>query len=127
MTPTEILHYAIGELAYAMAASDGEVQKEERQQLHDIVHEEVKKGNYAFDFSRIMFQIVDKEERPVAAAYSRAMRIIRLNNTHFTPEMKAIFASVLNKVAEAFPPVTPEECSMIANFENEAATFVTGK
>ena len=37
MNSTENLHYAIGELAYAVACADGIVQKEERQKFHDIV------------------------------------------------------------------------------------------
>ena len=37
MTPTQNLHSAMGELAYAVARADGAIQKEERQKFHDIV------------------------------------------------------------------------------------------
>jgi tellurite resistance protein len=41
MTPVENLHYAIGELAIAVALADGEIQKEERDQFHKLVETEL--------------------------------------------------------------------------------------
>ncbi len=55
MSPIENLHYAIGELAYAVASADGAVQEEERQKFHDIVKAELSKNEYTFDVSDIIF------------------------------------------------------------------------
>jgi hypothetical protein len=65
MNPTENLHYAIGQLACAVAFADGKIQKEEWKKFHDIVVEELKNRNYEFDVSDIVFQIMEK----VASAY----------------------------------------------------------
>ncbi|MGZ3904614.1 MAG: hypothetical protein ACXVC6_13015, partial [Bacteroidia bacterium] len=79
MTPTENLHYAIGELAYAMARVDGKVQKEERQKFHDIVAAELRCKDYSFDFSDIIFQILDKDKQPIEDVYKWAIKHIKTN------------------------------------------------
>ena len=60
MTPLQNLHSAIGELTYAIARADGNIQKEERKKFHDIVAAELRCKDYDFDISDIIFQILDK-------------------------------------------------------------------
>jgi hypothetical protein len=36
MTPVQSLYYALGEIVYAIAKSDGKVQREENDKLHQI-------------------------------------------------------------------------------------------
>jgi predicted metal-dependent RNase len=62
MEAKERLYYALGELAYAVAMADGQINYEERNKLHDIVVKEIEAGNYNFDISGIIFQILQKEE-----------------------------------------------------------------
>jgi uncharacterized tellurite resistance protein B-like protein len=121
MTPIENLHYAVGELAYAVAKADGDVQKKERLRFQSIVAAELRCENYGFDISSIIFQIMDKENHSVADAYDSAMRQIRLNSHYLSPEMKQTFISVMEKVARAFPPVTAEEQEVIARFCSDIA------
>ena len=59
MTPLQSLYYAMGEIAYAVASADGEVQKEERLRFHSIVAAELRCDHYGFDISGIVFQIMD--------------------------------------------------------------------
>src|ERR1700740_3514701 len=73
MTSTENLHYAIGELAYAVARADGEVQQEERKKFYDIIAAELRCKNYDFDFSDIIFRIMDKDKQPAETVYNWAM------------------------------------------------------
>lgn len=124
MTPKEILHYAIGELAYAMAAADGEVQKEERQKFHDIVRQAVENERHAADFSVFMFQMTDKQNTEVKSAYNRAIAFIKQNGSHFTPELRRITLSVMKQVALAFPPLTDQEKKLIARFEKDTGWAV---
>lgn len=124
MTPTQILHYAIGELAYTMAAADGEVQKAERQTFHDIVRAAVEEERLAAEFSVQMFQMADKEERTLKKAYSRAMSYIRLHRTHFTPALQRLTIKIMKRLALAFPPVTDEEKALIARFEQDLTEIV---
>jgi len=121
MTPLESLHYAIGELAYAIARADGNVQKEERKKFHDIVAAELRCKDHAFDVSDIIFQIMDKDKTDSATTYKWAMDEIKLNSHYLSPELKKTFIKVMEKVAKAFPPVTINEQKIIDKFKKDIA------
>lgn len=119
MTEIENLHYAIGELAYAVAHADGKVQKEERKIFHDIVNAELRCKDYAFEVSDIIFQIINKDNTDSETAYKWAMDQIRLYRRYLSPELKKTFIRVIEKVARAFPPVTSPEQSFIDRFKKD--------
>lgn len=121
MTPLQNLYYAIGEMAYAIAVSDGEVQKAERQKLADLLKAELEKGSEGFDISGIIFNILDKQKATLEQACDSSIREIRLNSHYLSPEMKESFLSVIHKVADAYPPVTDEERALIGKFRDELA------
>lgn len=117
MTPLENLHYAIGELAYAMACADGAIQKSERQKFHDIVMKELNKQRHSFDVSSIIFQVMEKGKSDPADAYDSAMKQIRLNSHYLSPELKESFVNVLEEIAIAYPPVTASEKNILEKFK----------
>ena len=119
MTPTENLHYAIGELAYAMARVDGKVQQEERKKFHDIVAAELRCKDYSFDFSDIIFQIMDKDKQPAEDVYKWAMKHIKTNSHYLSPELKATFIKIMEKIALAYPPATREETDLMNRFKKD--------
>jgi len=119
MSPTENLHYAIGELAYAIAMADGRVQKDERKKFHNIVAAEMRCENYDFDISSIIFQIMDKQTHSPEEAYVAAMHELKTNSHYLSPEMKITFVKVMEKIARAFPPVTSEERALITRFKKD--------
>ncbi len=120
MTPLENLHYAIGELAYVTAAIDGKVHKEQRKKFHDIVAAEISSKDYDFDISDIIFQILDKDkEHDAETMYKSAMHTINTNSHYLSPELKDTFIIVMEKVAEAFPPVTPAEQKLLERFKKD--------
>jgi uncharacterized tellurite resistance protein B-like protein len=120
MTPIENLHYAIGQLAYAVAKADGEIQKEEMNKFANIVAAELRMNDPAFDVSDIIFQIMNKDKVMSAEnAYSFAMEQIRMNSHYLTPQLKDTFINVMMKVAKAFPPITQNETSLIDKFRQE--------
>ena len=122
MTPTQNLHSAIGELAYAVARADGAIQKEERQKFHAIVAAELRCKDYDFDISDIIFQIMDKDKvADTETSYNWAMKEIRLNSHYLSPEMKQTFVKVMEKVAKAYSPVTHEEMNLLERFKKDIA------
>jgi uncharacterized tellurite resistance protein B-like protein len=121
MSPLQSLHYAIGELAYAVARADGAIQKQERQKFHDMVAAELRCEHYDFDISSIIFQIMEKEKQNSEDTYAWAMKEIRLNSHYLSPELKATFIKVMESVAKAYPPVTSDEQSLISRFKNDIA------
>lgn len=119
MTATENLHYAIGEIAYAIAKADGEIQKEERKKFHDIVAAELRCKDYEFNISDIIFQIMEKDKASAEEAYNTAINEIRINSHYLSPVLKKTFIAVVEKVAKAFVPVTADEKSIIERFKKE--------
>lgn len=123
MTPIERLHYAIGELAYAVASADGQVQKQEREKFHAIVAAELRCKDHAFDVADIIFQIMEKDKTDSAISYKGAMDEIRLNSHYMSPELKKTFIRVMEKVAAAFSPVTVTEKDLINRFRSDIQTI----
>lgn len=124
MTSLENLHYAIGELAYAIARSDGAIQKEERKKFHDIVAAELRCKDFDFDVSDIIFQILEKDRFiDTKSSYDWAMKEIRTNSHYLSPQLKETFIKVMEKVAKAFPPVTKDEQDLLERFKKDFAQF----
>jgi uncharacterized tellurite resistance protein B-like protein len=113
------LHYAIGELAYAIARADGKVQREERRAFLDMVNMELENKNYEFDVSGIIFQIMEKDEARLPVAYYSAIKQIQLNSHYLSPTLKQKFITVIEKVAAAYPPVTDSENHLIKKFKKD--------
>lgn len=119
MTPLENLHYAIGELAYAMACSDGKLQKEEREKFQKIVAAEIRMHDPDFDVSDVIFKILEKDKADPQMAYDSAMRQIKLNSHYLSPQLKQTFIKVIEKIAMAFPPATLEEIEFVNKFKED--------
>ncbi len=120
MTPLQNLHTAIGELAYAVACADGAIQKEEHEKFKAIVAAELRCNENNFDFSDIIFQILEKDKYvDVQTAYDWAMNEIRLNSHYLSPKLKETFVKVMEKMAEAYSPVTLEEMNLIDKFKKD--------
>ena len=123
MTPIENLHYAIGELAYAIAFSDGQVQKEEREKFQAIVTTGLKDHFVEFDISDIIFQMLEKDKANSNTVYEWAIKEIKTNSHYLSPSLKHKFISVMEKVAEAFPPVTNEELNLLQRFKKDIVSI----
>jgi uncharacterized tellurite resistance protein B-like protein len=119
MTPLENLHYALGELAYAVARADGKVQKEEREKFHALVLKELQGNDYDFDVSDIIFRLMDNGKRDSKTTYDWAMHQIKLNSHYLSPDLKQKFISIMEKVADAYPPITEEEKNILDKFKRE--------
>lgn len=120
MTPQENLHYAIGQLAYAMAQADGELQPEERNKFLYLVTTEIQSEDYDFNVSEIIFHLLEKYNFvDIQTTYENAMKEIRINSHYLSPGLKTRFISLLEKMASAFPPVTVEESELIDKFKKE--------
>jgi uncharacterized tellurite resistance protein B-like protein len=121
MNPVENLHFAIGQLAFAVAFSDGKVQKEEREKFQSIVVQELKREDYSFDVTDIVFQIMEKDKMDSNTVYDWAMKEIRSNSHYLSPELKQKFLLVMDRVASAYPPITNDESSIINKFKKDIA------
>lgn len=121
MTPYENLHYAIGLVAYAMAGIDGKIQQEERTRFHDIVVNELRGNEDAFNLSDIIFRVLDHDQMDAETAYEWAINEIRSNSHYLSPELKSKSIRVAEKIAAAYPPVTPQEQDLLERFKSDLA------
>jgi uncharacterized tellurite resistance protein B-like protein len=123
ISPAENLHYAIGELAYAIARADGAIQRQERDHLRKMIKEELQGGGYEFDVTGIIFHLLEKNPHAYdcTTAYDWAMREIRMNSHYLSPVLKEKFQSLLEKVAKAYGTVTIEERDIIERFREDIA------
>lgn len=118
-TPIQNLHYAIGELAYAVARADGKVQEAERKRFKAIVEEELQGHDEDFDLAEIIFTIMDRDQHNSETVYNWAMHEIHTNSHYLSPALKAKFIQVMEKIAEAYPPVTDSEKKIIDQFKED--------
>lgn len=119
MSPLENLYYAAGELAYAVARADGQVQKEERLKFLEILKSEFgSEGEQST--GEIIFHLMEKRGHfdPVSV-YDMAMKTIRENSHYLSPALKEHFIALLEKVAAAYPPVTAAEHSIVSRFKED--------
>lgn len=116
MGPLEQLYYSFGEMIYAIAISDGKVQKEEKEKLASILKSEFADHENELDYTGIIFQLLNKDKPKVETAYEWAIKGIRLNSQYVSNDLKKKFINTVNKVAEAFPPKTTEEQNVINRF-----------
>ncbi|MCX8080744.1 MAG: hypothetical protein N3F09_05845 [Bacteroidia bacterium] len=116
MNPKESLYYALGEAVYAVAFADRKVQPEEEQKFNQIIKDELHKENWGFEVSEIIFKILKKDKLSSKDALENAKKNIEINGRYLNPELKEKMISVMQKVAEAFPPVTAEEGKYIMDF-----------
>lgn len=123
MTGIQNLYFALGEMVYAIAKADGDVQKEEKEELHKIVSQEIKNNNIDFDYSEIIFTIMGKDNADVDTSYDWAIKEMKVNSHYLDTDLKEKFISIARKVAEAFPPITNSERRLLERFENDLKTI----
>lgn len=115
------LYYALGQLAYAVAACDGSIQREEKEMLQKLLLNKVNTHNLEFDYANIIFQILSKDHTKVETAYEWAIKELKLNEYYLTERKKKDFVELLQQIAEAKPPVTIGEKNIIQQFKEDIA------
>ena len=117
MDAREYLFYGFGQVAYSMALSDGKVQRSEKEKLHDKIEEGLKKHDFDYDFTEIIFTLLDQEDVFTPDdTYNDGIKNMKLGSHKLTPELKNAFSNILETIAESFPPVTIEEQDILTKF-----------
>ena len=111
MIKRERLYDAFGELIYAIAMADGEVQEAEIEALHKIInsHPWAREIKWSFDYEK-------SKNNTVEDAYKKAVLACKENGPD--PEYKYLL-EVMEQVAEAFDGIVPSEKKIIENFQHE--------
>lgn len=113
------IYYAVGELAYLVALADGEVQNSEMNKVHAIVVNELKKHNPSFEYSEVIFSVLNGEKQNLDFVYDSAIYELKSASNYLTDDLKKQIISVLTKVAEAYHHVTLGEHAIIEKVHRE--------
>ncbi|MFK7899259.1 MAG: TerB family tellurite resistance protein [Cyclobacteriaceae bacterium] len=111
MVEVEEVYEAFGELLYAVAMADGEIQDEEVQVLNKMLadHQFAKEIKWSFNYET-------QKATSVTDAYEKALSTM----VDFGPfEDYSFLFDALEKVAHAFQGIMPEEQELIENFRSE--------
>lgn len=105
------LYDALGELLYAVAKADGEVQESERQMVTELLREQpwAEEVQWSFDYE-------NRKAMEVEAAYQKALDTCK---AYGPTEEYAVLFDALQKVAEADAVVDESEKSIISEFTTE--------
>lgn len=122
MEGKQIVYYALGIFAYAVAKSDGEIQEEEKDRLNDILEKELD-HNLDFQYADIIFQLLDHDGTDLKNVYEWAMKELRKGRHYLDEEDKKKMVFVMREVARAFGSVTAEESGIIEHFERDLMSF----
>jgi hypothetical protein len=118
MNSTQQLYYALGEMAYAVATADGKLQDAEKRKFWSIVVSH-KAWVGDFDFAEVIFQLLQKDKASTEDTYTNAIKTLEQNKHHLSAQMINSFKEILTSIAEAFPPVTPDEKQLLLRFKTE--------
>ena len=111
MIKRERLYDAFGELIYAIAMADGDVQEEELKSLEILLskHPWAKEIEWSFNYEQ------DKRHS-VEESYQRAIEVCKENGPD--PEYKYLL-DVMTQVAEAYNGIVPQEMKIIEDFKTD--------
>ena len=111
MVKRERLYDAFGELLYAIAIADGEVQSEEILVIESILnkHTWAKEIKWSFDYE-------NQKQHSLEEAYSKAISVCKDNGPD--PEYQYLL-DVMKLVAEAFDGTVPQEEVLIERFKGD--------
>ena len=125
MEGKQLLFYALGNVAYAVAMADGTLQAAEKQKLHDLVLREMSILGPDIDVSEIIFHVLGKHHNDAESAYAWGMNEFERSSQWLTDDLKVDFYAIVEKIARAFGPVTEEENAWIARFRHDLDALPT--
>ena len=123
MDARDHLFYGFGQIVYAMALSDGQVQSAERDSLHRQMEEGFQKHQIDYTNTEIIFELLDKEKVFTAEeTYKEGLKNMKLGGHKMEPHYKGGFINILETIAMSFPPVTIEERHLLDHFKEDLET-----
>jgi hypothetical protein len=119
MDGKEMIYYGFGQIIFSLALSDGKIQREEVESLNAILEKAHKDNLIEMDLAGIIFKLQKSENAFTATeSFDMGIKNIKLGDNHLTPQLLKNFKTILNSIAEAFPPKTNEELNIVNRFEN---------
>lgn len=121
MTPVEKLHYALGEIAYAMVWADAPIKKDEVNKFMETITYGLEIHNREFDLLGTLFSAITGEKKDAETTYASAMANIKKYGEYLHPQMKKSFVTVLEHVESTYAPFTVmnDNASIVDRFRKD--------
>lgn len=124
MDAIDYLYYGFGQIAYSIALSDGKIQREEQEKLHEIIQSNFEKHSIASGNTEIIFEILRKEAVfTVDDTYKDGIKNMKLGGHKLDSDVRKCFVETLEMIGEAFPPTTIDERLIIDHFKQDIETI----
>jgi uncharacterized tellurite resistance protein B-like protein len=117
----------LGKLLYAIADSNGEISKQERDKLLEIVqdelqpaeeHTDVYKTNLAW-YAQIEFEFLEEQIADPEAAMESFLDFVEDHFTGFDERMKKASLRVAKEIADAYHGTNKKEAEMLKRIKNQ--------
>ena len=119
------IYRAVAELSYAIAKADGGMQSVEKEEFYRIMQEDLYPNG---GLAESRFEILEEMGNlTVEQAYRTVIMTIKRNKKEFTPEMKAVFLNVMEKIANAYNGIEQSELILIERFVADLDRLDIGK
>ena len=115
MNPVQNLYSALGQIIYGIAGANHPIQQDENDLLQKIIRSEMSKYKRRTGVD-IILESGKRECKNIEKDYEHAINDMREYGHALNAEMKAVFTSIVKKVAAVFPPVTIERQNIADRF-----------
>lgn len=126
MEKREYLFYGFGQVCYALAMSDGKVQKSEHDDLIKLLKEEFEILDIDFDVLEISFELMSRDGiENSEEAYAHGIKNIQTGKQFVNDELLAKFNRILMNVADSYKGVDKDEMNFIRQFNKDIEGITT--
>lgn len=120
MEKREYLFYGFGQICYALAMSDGKVQKSEHEDLIKLLKNEFEALDIDFDVLEISFELMFRDGiESSTEAYRNGINNLSTGKKFITEDLLAKFNRILMNIADAHKGVDPDEMNLIRDFNKD--------
>jgi len=125
MDARQHLFYGLGQIAYAIAISDGKIQKEEEEALMQLVKNGLGKLGADISYTEIIFKIHDKDKSQDGEfLYKEGIKNLDLGKHHFSNDLQQGFLSLLEEIADSHNSTNQGERRLLNAFKTDVANLM---
>lgn len=120
MEKREYLFYGFGQICYALAMSDGKVQKAEHDDLIKLLKNEFEILDIDFDVLEISFELMFRDGvENSEEAYKNGIKNMETGKKFINSDLTAKFNRILMNVGDSYKGVDQEEMNIIRQFNKD--------
>ncbi len=113
------IYYTFGQLAYAIAKADEDLNEKEKEKLRDIFVECLSDGSNLADFSEIIDHVLIKSKKEFESTYNWAMHSLKIHEGLMDTFIKERGVKLLESVIAEIPSKHINEGELLKRFRKD--------